>query len=65
MCTILLSLMDIVEVLFDVTCLLGQFTIASNLYGGFVINHEDGWGGCKALRRFTPSLSSKECHVIE
>jgi hypothetical protein len=46
MCTVL-SLMDLVEASIDVTCLPGQFVIASNLYSGFVINHEDG---CKALR---------------
>jgi hypothetical protein len=39
--------MDLVEASIDVTCLPGQFVIASNLYSGFVINHEDG---CKALR---------------
>ena len=65
MCTDLLSLMDVVVVLFDVTCLPGSFAIAGNLYSGFVINHEDGWYGLKTLCRFAPLFSSEVCHVVE
>jgi hypothetical protein len=66
MCTVLLSLKDIVEVLFDVTCLPGLFTtVVGNLYSGFVINHEDRWDSWKALWRFTPLFSSKVCHIVE
>ncbi len=61
----LLSLMDIVEVLFKVTCLLHYFSIAGNLYCGFVINHENGWDCWKTLHRFTPLCSAKVCHVVE
>ena len=66
MCTVLLSLKDIVEVLFDVTCLPGLFTtVVGNLYSGFVINHEDGWYGWEALCRFTPLFSSEVRQIVE
>ena len=64
MCTDLLSLTNIVEGSFNVTCLAGLFSIAGNLYSCFVINNEDGRDSWKALCRFTPLFSSKICHVV-
>ncbi len=50
---------------FDVASLARDFAILSNLYGGFIVDHEDGKYRWETLRRFTPLFGAKVEHIIE
>jgi hypothetical protein len=64
--TVLLTLADKVEALFDVaTSLAREFANLDNLDGGFIVDHEDGRGEWKTSRRFTPLFGAKVEHIIE
>jgi hypothetical protein len=63
--TILLTLMDEVEALFDVASFAREFAILGNLDGGFIVDHEDGRDGWETLRRITPLFGAEEEHIVE
>jgi hypothetical protein len=63
--TVLLTLTDKVEALFDVASLAREFSILGNLDSGFIVNHEDGRDGWETLRRFKPLFGAKVEHIVE
>ncbi len=63
--TVLLTLADKVEALFDVASLAREFAILGNLDGGFIVDHEDGRDEWETSRRFTPLFGAKVEHIIE
>ena len=63
--TVLLTLIDKVEALFDVSSLAREFAILGNLDSGFIVDHEDGRYGWETLRLFTPLFGAKVKHIVE